>query len=100
MFPPTDKNATAPSISAALRQWFLLGLFDRGVVQYVAGQRQTFTSRNCLRLFYTMDRENGSVALEPDNTGDLAETVLLSGDDNFASGIKLRTGSSQTNVDR
>jgi hypothetical protein len=45
MFPPTHKNATAPSISVALRQWFLLGLFDRGVVQYVAGQHQTFTSR-------------------------------------------------------
>ena len=100
MFPPTHKNATAPSISVALRQWFLLGLFDRGVVQYVAGQHQTFTSRNRLRLFYTMDRENGSVAVEPDNTSDLAETVLLSGDDNFACGIKLRTGSSQTNVDR
>jgi hypothetical protein len=99
LFPASDGGGAARGIRIALRQWFLLGLFDRGVVQYVAGQHQVFTSRDRLRLFYTMDRENGSVAIAPDVTGDVAETVLLSGDGSLASGIELRTSASPGAVD-
>ncbi|MGB8011865.1 MAG: hypothetical protein WCF68_09650 [Terriglobales bacterium] len=101
-FPASRGIAAARSVRVALRQWFLLGLFDRGVVQYVAGQGQVFASRDRLRLFYTMDRENGSVALEPNNdsNSDIAETVLLSGDGSFASGIELRPRASQATIDR
>ena len=94
-FPATDSNAASRVIHVALKQWFLLGLFDKGVVQYVAGQQQAFTSHDRLRLFYTMDRENGSIAIEPDDKSTVAETVLLSGNDKFASGIELRAEVSQ-----
>ena len=86
-------------VRVALRQWFLLGLYERGVVQYVAGQQKAFTSRNPLHLFYTMDRENGSVAIVPDDGSPPAETVLLSGGTTFSSGIELRTQPSQSAVD-
>jgi hypothetical protein len=85
-------------VRVALRQWFLLGLFNRGAVQYVAGQRQAFTSRDP-RLFYTMDRDNGSVVIEPIAKNGVAETVLVSGDSGLASGIELRPQASQAAVD-
>lgn len=77
-------------IRLTLRQWFLLGIFERGVVQYVAGQGQYFSSTNPLRLFYTMDRSNGSVALETDAGFRRAEVTLLSGVKATESGIELR----------
>lgn len=86
-------------VHVALRQWFLLGLFDRGVVQYIAGQNQQFVSHDRLRVFYTMDRQNGSVAIEPDRSTDLAETVLVSGDGNSVSGVELRPQRSRSPVD-
>jgi hypothetical protein len=73
-----------------LRQWFLMGLFDRGAVQYVGGQQQSFTSTNPLRLFYTMDRANGSVALAPDSETGPAEVSLVSGAQAEETGIVLR----------
>jgi hypothetical protein len=96
VFPSAQNSAAPRSVRVALRQWFLLGLFDRGAVQYIAGQRKTFTSRNHLKLFYTMDRAYGSVAIEPDEQTDLSETVLLAGGSQFASGIELRALASPT----
>jgi len=90
VFPASHGSAAARGVRVALRQWFLLGLFDRGAVQYIAGQRQFFAAHDPLRLFYTVDRENGSIAIEPSDESDLAETVLLSGDGPSASGIELR----------
>lgn len=78
------------SIRLMLRQWFLLGIFHHGVVQYVAGQGQYFTSTNPLQLFYTIDRRNGSVALVPDETAAPREVSLLSGPTSVESGIILR----------
>jgi hypothetical protein len=80
----------AEGIRVMLRQWFQLTLFDRGAVQYVAGQGQYFTSISPLRLFYTMDRSNGSVALEPDAAMRPAEVSLLSGAQATENGIILR----------
>lgn len=99
VFPASPGSTAARSVRIALRQWFLLGLFDRGVVQYIAGQRQAFTSRDRLRLFYTLDRESGSVAIVPDEKTDLLETTLLSGDDSAASGIELRPQISRAPID-
>jgi hypothetical protein len=90
LFSATESGVQEPSVHISLHQWFLLGIFNRGVVQYVAGQRQMFTSHDRLRLFYTLDRENGSVAIEPNEPTDLAETVLLSGDTDDSTGIELR----------
>lgn len=72
-----------------LRQWFLLGLFQRGAVQYIAGEQQHFSSTNPLRLFYTIDRTNGSVAVEPDTAIAPREVTLLSGANPEESGIVL-----------
>lgn len=77
-------------IRLMLRQWFLLGIFQRGVVQYVAGQSQYFNSTNPLRLFYTIDRRNGSVALVPDAVTAPREASLLSGNNAMQCGIVLR----------
>ena len=86
-------NDSANRIRFRLTQFFLLGLFDQGVVQGVAGQKQAFVSRDRLRLFYTMDRANGSIAIIPE--GAISEIALLSGDgSSYASGIELRAASS------
>ena len=98
-FPSTPLSVMPPSVRVALRQWFLFGLFDRGSVQYIAAQRKAFASRNDLKLFYTMDRAYGSVAIEPDEKTDLSETVLLSGGSQFSSGIELRAQASPTLID-
>lgn len=94
---PADTKPRA--VHFALRQWFLLGIFDRGVVQYIAGQNQQFISHDRLHVFYTMDRQNGSVAVEPDIATDLAETALVSGEGNSASGLELRPEPSHLPVD-
>ncbi len=98
---PAAKNAkqSGDGVRFYLRQFLLMGLFERGVVQGIAGQKQSFTSRDPLRLFYTVDRENGSIALIPE--GPLAEVALLSGDGSlFPSGIELRTGVSDAALNR
>ena len=94
-FPAAENSKkSAGGVRFYLRQFLLMGLFEHGVVQGIAGQKQFFTSRDPLRLFYTMDRKNGSIALIPE--GPLAEVALLSGDGSlFQSGIELRTGVSQ-----
>jgi len=99
VFPSAHDSAAPRSVCVALRQWFLLGLFERGAVQYIGGQRKSFASRSHLDLFYTMDRAYGSVAIEPDEKTDLSETVLLSGGSQFASGIELRALPSPTVAD-
>ncbi len=99
IFTASRKSIAVRSVRVALRQWFLLGLFDRGVVQYIAGQRQAFTSRGRLRLFYTLDRENGSVAIVPDEKTDLLETTLFSGDSSAPSAIELRPQISRVPID-
>ena len=80
----------ANGIKVMLRQWFLLGLFNRGALQYIAGQGQSFTAADPLQLFYTIDRSNGSVALEPETALHPAEVSLLSGADETTVGIVLR----------
>lgn len=83
-------NSTA-GVRVMLRQWFLLGIFNKGVVQYVAGQDESFSSISPLRLFYTLDRTNGSVALEPDTAKPDSEVTLLSGAATNESGIVFRS---------
>ena len=82
---------SAAGVRVMLRQWFLLGIFERGVMQYVAGQNASFSSTSPLRLFYTLDRTNGSVALEPDAVTPISEVTLLSGATTSESGIVLRS---------
>lgn len=55
----------AIEIGAYLRQWFMNGFFQRGVVQYVNSGNQLFYTTNRLETFYTMDNHNGSVAVVP-----------------------------------
>lgn len=84
-------GSSTAGVCVMLRQWFLLGIFNKGVVQYVAGQDQSFSSLSPLRLFYTLDRTNGSVALEPDAAMPNSEVTLLSGATTDESGIVLRS---------
>ena len=98
-WPASAWSMVEPRVRMAFRQWMLLGIFDRGVVQYVAGQHKAFMSRDPLRLFYTMDRAYGSVAVVPDDESGIAESVLLSGDGTFAAGIELRPQVSQETAD-
>lgn len=99
IFSASPSAAKPRAVRIALQQWFLLGLFDRGVVQYIAGQNQQFTSHDPLRFFYTIDRQNGSVAIEPNPASAVGETVLVSGAGNSESGLELRPQPSQSPVD-
>jgi hypothetical protein len=98
-WPASARSIVEARVRMAFRQWMLLGIFDRGVVQYVAGQRKAFISRDPLRLFYTMDRAYGSVAVAPDDRSVIAESALVSGDGTFATGIELRPQASQETAD-
>ena len=98
-FPMSPQGMADQRVRIMLRQWMLLGIFDRGVVQYVAEQRKAFISRDRLRLFYTMDRAYGSVAITPDEENGIRESTLLSGDGTFATGIELRPQVSQATTD-
>ncbi len=94
--PPSESGQ---GIRVMLQQWFLVGIFERGVVQYIAGQGQSFSSTNPLRLFYTMDRANGSVALEPDSGEKIDEVSLLSSVKANESGILLRPAIAPAGLD-
>jgi hypothetical protein len=98
-FPTFSRKTAEPCVGMSFRQWMLLGTFDRGVVQYVAGQRKAFVSREPMRLFYTIDRAYGSVAVVPDERDGIAETVLSSGDGTYATGIELRPQASRETAD-
>jgi len=88
------------NVSLSLQQWFLLGVFDRGVVQYIAGQDQSFTSHEPLQVFYTIDRDNGSIAIKPETPSQIAETTLVSTESPHTSGIALHLGRSNATVDQ
>jgi hypothetical protein len=91
---------TCGDVSMSLRQWFLLGIFQRGVMQYIAGQGQSFTSRNPLRVFYTMDRDNGSIAIVPEDPAGIAETTLVSSSDAHVTGIELHPRQTAATADK
>jgi hypothetical protein len=55
----------AVEIGLHLNQWFMNGFFQRGVLQYVHSGDRLFFTTNDLRTFYTMDNDNGSVAVVP-----------------------------------
>jgi hypothetical protein len=97
---PNAGNAAQPArVNFQLRQFFLMGFFQRGAIQAISGQNQFFTSRDRLLLFYTMDREYGSVAVVPHGDG-AVESTLVSGDGiGFAAGLELRGGKSNDKGD-
>lgn len=55
----------AIGIGASFHQWFMNGLFERGVMQYVSCGDRCFFTASPLNAFYTMDNHNGSVAVVP-----------------------------------
>lgn len=55
----------AIKVDIYLNQWFMNGLFERGVMQYVNCSDLSFFTTNRLQQFYTMDNHNGSVAIVP-----------------------------------
>lgn len=56
----------AIEIGIYANQWFMNGLFQKGVVQYVNCSDKTFFTSNPLETFYTMDNRRGSIAVVPD----------------------------------
>jgi hypothetical protein len=97
---PDAANVARPSkVSFQLRQFFLMGLFQRGAVQFISGQKKFFTSRDHLLLFYTLDREYGSVAIVPQDDGIPESTLLSGGDTDFATGLELRARKSRDKAD-
>lgn len=91
-----NANVGAACLRFYLRQWFLNGIYEKGVVQYVAGQDKLFSSTTALREFYSMDRHAGSVAIIPEASNQVLESNLLSGHGEFESGLEqvLAGGSS------
>jgi hypothetical protein len=97
---PTAGNASKPSkVSFQLRQFFLMGFFQRGAVQAISGQKRFFTSRDRPLLFYTLDREYGSVAVVPQGYGTAESTLFSGGDTDFATGVELSASKSSNTVD-
>jgi len=70
----------AVEIGFHLNQWFMNGFFQRGVLQYVHSGDQLFFTTNDLRTFYTMDNNNGSVAVVPSPSSPLAGWAMESYD--------------------
>ena len=79
------------AVALCSRQWLMVGIFERGVVQNVAGQAARFASHSPLRLFFTSDKTLGSVALVPQQGNSPSESTLLSGGTPTESGIELRS---------
>jgi hypothetical protein len=78
----------AVEVGIYLNQWFMNGLFQRGVMQYVNSGDQLFFTTNSLQTFYTMDNHNGSVAVVPSPSSGLTGWAMRScGDD----GVGLET---------
>ncbi len=55
----------ALTFSVMTPQWFLAGLFERGVVQQVKHTESVFASSDPLGVFYTIGHNQGSVAVVP-----------------------------------
>ena len=55
----------ALTFSVMTSQWFLAGLFERGVVQQVKHGEHVFASSDPLSVFYTVGHNQGSVAVVP-----------------------------------
>jgi hypothetical protein len=98
-FPASAKAARFNRVRFQLRQFFLMGFFQRGAVQGISGQKHFFTSRDHLRLFYTLDREYGSIAVVPQVDGVVESTLLSGGDTDFATGLELRASKSNDTAD-
>jgi|GEM_PF-2606117 hypothetical protein len=61
-----SRPVRAIDIGVYANQWFMDGLFQKGVVQYVNCGNQTFFTTNPLETFYTMDNRRGSLAIVAD----------------------------------
>jgi Bacterial alpha-L-rhamnosidase 6 hairpin glycosidase domain len=79
----------AIKIGAYLNQWFMNGFFQRGVMQYVNSGNQLFFTTNLLHTFYTMDNNNGSVAIVPRRFPNTTAWAMRSCDD--GNGAALET---------
>jgi hypothetical protein len=78
----------AVQISAYLNQWFMNGLFQRGVVQYVRNGSAIFFTTNALHAFYTMDNQNGSIGIIPKQPVPYAGWAMESYGDGGGVGLK------------
>jgi hypothetical protein len=59
-------------------QWFFNAIYERGNVQRMEGLAQTFCSQDKLNVFYTMDCQNGSIAIVPQGKQSVIESHLVS----------------------
>lgn len=74
-------------------QWFFNALYQRGNMQRVEALARIFCSHDPLHVFYTMDCENGSISIVPQN----AKAVM---ENNLFSGTVSQWGSSECGLDQ
>jgi hypothetical protein len=84
-----SRSLKAIGIGAYLNQWFMNGLFRSGVMQYVNCSDQSFFTANPLHAFYTMDSQNGSVAIVPNSFPNSTTWVMHSCDAGKGVGLEI-----------
>lgn len=84
-----DKDVKVVKVSTYLNQWFLAGLYKKGIVQYVNNENLIFSSTDSLTTVYSMDNEKGSIAIVPQDLSCVLENNLISGNTGFKTGLEL-----------
>ena len=74
-----DRHPDMVRLRFGCNQWFFNALYDRGNMQRIEGLSQAFCSHSPLHVFYTMDRENGSISIVPQQPDATPESNLFSG---------------------
>ena len=74
-----DRHPDMVRLRFGCNQWFFNALYDRGNMQRIEGLSQAFCSHSPLHVFYTMDRENGSISIVPQQPDAILESNLFSG---------------------
>lgn len=74
----TSDAVKAIQIGVYANQWFMNGLFDRGVEQYANCGNQAFFTTNPLSDFYTMDNNRGSISVVPDRVASSGAWAMCS----------------------
>ncbi len=74
-----DRHPDMVRLRFGCNQWFFNALYERGNMQRREGLSQAFCSHSPLHVFYTMDCENGSISIVPQQPDVILESNLFAG---------------------
>ena len=82
-------NIKSIKISTYLKQWCMVGMYQKGINQYVNNGNKVFSSQSPLHAFYTMDNSMGSIAIKPNGRNQIHEYNMISGESEFSTGLEM-----------